>query len=213
MQSIAIILFVIAFAVVAVLFGIRDKWMLSKGKVGERAVSYWLGKLPVEDYKVINDVMLKFGGWTSQIDHVVISRYGIFVIETKNFEGRISGGRDSAYWTQNIYGYKYELRNPIHQNASHVSAIRKLLGDVNLRIIPVVTFSGRAELYVKSDGANVIYYNELLPFIKSYKSRCFSDEQVSRMYHLLMAANVIDKEERSHMSLRHRTENLRQRLC
>ncbi len=35
-------------------------------------------------YKAINVLMLKTEGKTSQIDHVVVSNYGVFVIETKN---------------------------------------------------------------------------------------------------------------------------------
>ena len=88
----------------------------SKGKVGEKRVASILKKLPDDSYKVINDLLLSSNGYSTQIDHIIISIYGIFVIETKFYQGWIYGGENSEYWTQNIYGNKYQLRNPIHQN-------------------------------------------------------------------------------------------------
>jgi hypothetical protein len=55
-----------------------------KGFIGESRVARQLGKLQNEDYKVFNDVLIRTGSRSSQIDHIVISIYGIFVIETKN---------------------------------------------------------------------------------------------------------------------------------
>ena len=46
-----------------------------------------LSKLPESDYIVRNDILLNTEHGTSQIDHVVVSVYGIFVIETKNIRG------------------------------------------------------------------------------------------------------------------------------
>ena len=56
-----------------------------KGAVGERRVARILNRLPKTEYKVLHDVMLSVpNDCTTQIDHVIISMYGIFVIETKN---------------------------------------------------------------------------------------------------------------------------------
>jgi hypothetical protein len=60
-----------------------------KGYFGEKSVSFFLSRLDPGKYKVINNIMLKIDGRTSQIDHVVVSNYGIFVIETKNYNGWI----------------------------------------------------------------------------------------------------------------------------
>ena len=58
-----------------------------KGKMGEATVSMLLKKLDKNKYQVVNDVLLSAEGGnthTTQIDHVVVSIYGIFSIETKN---------------------------------------------------------------------------------------------------------------------------------
>lgn len=69
------------------------------GGVGEKTTSSILLFLDKSKYKVINNVVLKSGDKTSQIDHIVISDYGIFVIETKNYKGWILGSENSEYWT------------------------------------------------------------------------------------------------------------------
>ena len=71
----------------------------SKGAIGEKRVARILEKLPEGKYSVINNLLLNNSGYTSQVDHVVVSVYGIFVIETKTYQGIISGGENSEQWT------------------------------------------------------------------------------------------------------------------
>lgn len=84
-----------------------------KGHIGEKAVVNRLSSLPENKYTVINNVMLRTDYGTTQIDHIVVSVYGIFVIETKNYSGWITGGEFSEEWTKNMYGKKYTFRNPL----------------------------------------------------------------------------------------------------
>ena len=86
------------------------------GIIGEKVVASKLSKLPEQQYKILNDIMLRTNYGTTQIDHIVISVYGIFVIETKNYKGWITGTEYGEYWTKNMYGKKYTFRNPIKQN-------------------------------------------------------------------------------------------------
>lgn len=120
MESIGTILATIA--VICLFFLLR--WLIpSKGKVGEKVVAGKLDHLPKDQYWVLNNVTIPTPKGSSQIDHLVVSVYGIFVIETKNYNGWIYGGEHAEYWTQNICGNKYQLYNPILQNAGHVRAL------------------------------------------------------------------------------------------
>lgn len=65
-----------------------------------------------EEYTVLNDVILPTQAGTTQINHIVVSPYGVFDIETKNYKGWIFGGVKSTQWTQNIYGRKSNFMNP-----------------------------------------------------------------------------------------------------
>ena len=80
-----------------------------KGYLGEKGVATILLFLLSDKYKIINDILIKSNGRTIQIDHLVISVYGIFVIETKNYKGWITGSDNSEYWTKNIFGNKYRF--------------------------------------------------------------------------------------------------------
>jgi len=193
-DDILIIVGVIGFIALIILLRII---IPSKGKIGEIGVAKRLNKLPQDEYRVINDLMLKFGNWSSQIDHVIVSRYGIFVIETKNYQGLITGGENSDSWTQNIYGHKYYLHNPVHQNESHIKAIRKILGDEGrIKIIPIVAFSGQATLRIKTEYSVVTNFRNLRNIICGYKEEVLNSGQVSRIYRTLLEANIVDKHER-----------------
>ena len=103
------VLFIIVAVVVIILL---LQLIPTKGKVGEKRVASILARLPEADYKVINDLLLSSNGYSTQIDHIIVSVYGIFVIETKFYQGWIYGGENSEYWTQNIHRNKYRLLNP-----------------------------------------------------------------------------------------------------
>lgn len=142
-----------------------------KGKLGEKEMSRYLKRLPISEYIVLNDIMLEneFGN-TCQIDHVVLSIYGIFVIETKNYKGWIFGGENSEEWTQNIYGKKFRLRNPIKQNYGHVKVLQKLLSDYGkYPFYSIVAFSVKCKLKVHVNDSCVVYYHQVLPEIKSHQ--------------------------------------------
>ncbi len=100
-----VLFLIVAVVIIILLF----RLIPSKGKVGEKRVATILKRLPEDDYKVINDLLLSSNGYSTQIDHIVVSVYGIFVIETKFYQGWIYGGENSEYWTQNIYGVKSKL--------------------------------------------------------------------------------------------------------
>ena len=100
-----------------------------KGSAGEFKVNTRLSFLG-KDYIVLNDILIKSSnGYTSQIDELVLSEYGIFVIETKNYKGWIFGNEKSENWTQVIYKEKHTFRNPIKQNWSHIYTLKNVLSD------------------------------------------------------------------------------------
>ena len=62
------------------------------GGAAEKRVQRILSGLPQNEYITINDVLIRRpNGNTTQIDHVVVSPYGVFVMETKNYHGYVHG--------------------------------------------------------------------------------------------------------------------------
>lgn len=143
-----------------------------------------------EEYYPFNNVILKTPDGTTQIDHILISRYGIFVIETKDFKGWIFGTADQRTWTQSLYGpfytsSKYHFQNPIRQNYKHVMAVESYLGIETQSIFNLVVFTGESEF--KTDmPENVLYLHNLLPYIQSQTRVFFTSEKARALSQKLM---------------------------
>lgn len=170
-----------------------------KGAIGEKRVSIILSRLPNDEYIVVNDIMLKVNNRTTQIDHVVVSTHGIFVIETKSYKGWIFGHSDKRYWTQNIWGNKYTLYNPIMQNRTHIKfLINKfdILRDKQHFVYPMVVFVGASRIRLSGDCDCVMCPGDIIPHIKSYQNKVMSFGDCNYIATILNAYNVEDKNER-----------------
>ncbi|QTC40293.1 NERD domain-containing protein [Bacillus sp. V3] len=151
-----------------------------KGRIGEEEVRHYLRKLDTEKYKIFHDTLLPSpNGGTTQIDHIVVSRAGIFVIETKNYKGWIFGNERSRQWTQTIYRRKQKFNNPLHQNYGHIKAIEHILGEQkNIPYYNVVVFGSRALIKgveVNSPNTYVVSVKQLLLLIENHKETIISD--------------------------------------
>jgi restriction system protein len=129
-----------------------------EGLLGEQLVSEALTKLPPAYYHLDNLVVpVKTRiGQTTQIDHVVSSQFGIFVIETKKFRGAILGGERDRLWFQILGGQRFLFRNPLDQNRHHVSILAQHLGLPAIVFNPVVAFVGLTQLLSPQLPTNVI---------------------------------------------------------
>lgn len=156
------------------------------GEHGERKVSSYLADLECEDYQVFNNILLHKGKYTTQIDHIIISRYGVFVIETKNVHGKVYGSGNAEFWKQYLpdRGYKrfgctqeHLLRNPIWQNAGHIKSLRRLIFDYDIPIYGIVVFPYETELYVTAEQP-VLKMWETVPYIRQFRDKVLSSEQL-----------------------------------
>lgn len=118
-----------------------------KGARGERQVHNALTSvLDENEYRVLSDLILPITGGTTQLDHILLSRFGIFIIETKNMSGWVFGGSDQKKWTQVQKGGKRRsFQNPLWQNYSHVKAVEQILGVDPKVLHNFVVFTGSAE--------------------------------------------------------------------
>lgn len=167
-----------------------------KGFFGERSVAYFLSRLNPEKYKVINNIMLQTGNRTTQIDHVVVSNYGIFVIETKNYKGWILGNEFDDYWTQVIFKRKEKFFNPVKQNYGHIQALKDTLGEYGgVNYVSIVAFTTKADLKVNTN-TEVVYTVNLLKTIRKYSNETISDSVKEQIYDRLLLLNIDSKENR-----------------
>ena len=177
-----------------------------KGIRGESRVSSILSKLS-EEYTTLNDLIFRTEKGTTQIDHIVISKYGIFVIETKNYRGEIYGDDNRQEWTQIIatdvtftrkwwktytYVTKNQFYNPVKQSQGHSFKIKELLQNLYpyLKIIPIVVFVGDAVLKNVTSKSHVIYEKDLISTINNYKVIYLNDKDVQVVHDILTGNNV-----------------------
>lgn len=179
-----------------------------KGEIGEYKIDIQLSQLPKE-YLYINDLMIEnpksMTGY-SQIDHLVISPYGIFVIETKNYQGTIYGGKNRKTWLVNG---KFKMLSPLVQNYGHIEALKKYIDTIYYdKFISIVSFTKRCTLKIdlelrdiKSDEM-VIYDIFLTETIQrkvsmtklKHKEPLLREIDCQKIYDIFMKENILNPE-------------------
>lgn len=159
----------------------------TRGKRGEKKVRRIIGETIENKQYVINDIILVTDGKSSQIDHIVINPRGIFVIETKNYSGRIYGKENHLQWTQVLsYGkVKNHFYNPLKQNATHIYTVRKLID--NLPVRSLVVFVQNNTQYIEAN--NVIKLSDLAYELQKGDT-ILTPPQMSTAYNKLLAAKA-----------------------
>lgn len=117
-----------------------------RGWFGEKITAFnmWLF-LDGGTYRRFHDVYIPTFSGSAQIDHLLISPFGVFIIETKNYKGWIFGDECAPQWTQTLFGKKYRFQNPLRQTYRQKKALAEYL-NINERFInAVVYFAGDSE--------------------------------------------------------------------
>lgn len=180
------------------------------GDLGEYKIEVQLRQFPKEN-RYLNDVLMpnprsKTG--YAQIDHVLITPYAIFVIETKNYKGYIHGKRDDNSWRVNS---KFNMYNPLRQNRTHINALKRVLKDYeHLRFVSVVSFTKRCELHIDPELRTVdtdefvvldivlteFIERKLIRLKNEYANPPLSESAVAGIFELLSEKNITDPKAR-----------------
>lgn len=175
--------------------------LFNKGNYGEFLTFTFLEELPGINKLLTNLYIPKEDGATTEIDLLMINRTGVYVFESKNYSGWIFGDEKSKNWMQTLEnGQKNKFFNPIWQNKGHISALKKLLSEVNSdHFYSYIVFSERCELKkisVNSPTIRVLKRNKLLSTIKkdiSERLEVFNNSQVINLYETLKNFSLADK--------------------
>nr|WP_255762635.1 NERD domain-containing protein [Halomonas alkalisoli] len=200
---------------IVVLLGIiKSRWF--KGIFGEAFVKLIARlRLPAEEYRGVHNVTLPTPDGTTQIDHALVSRYGIFVIETKHMTGWIFGSERQAQWTQKIYRKTFKFQNPLRQNYKHVKALEALLDVPADTIYSLVVFSGSAVFKTRMPD-NVTIGGGYVRYIKSFQEPVLSDAQVQEVLESITTGRLAPNRETHRQHVKHlkaRFESIAERTC
>lgn len=202
---------IIGFSVLFFIFSLPSV----RGKMGEQRVSKRLLKL-ANKYggSVIDDVIIPGeNDKTSQIDHIYICNYGIYVVETKNYSGRIYGNDKQREWTQVLaYGNtKNKLYNPVMQNQTHIYRLLQLL-NVKAPAISVVVFVRGNTDYIDSD---YVYNLRELKHLLDDSKQCIDDATVEKIINTVMEYKINPaKTNREHVrEIKQMQKDLQNNIC
>ena len=159
--------------------------------------------LDEKTYIRFHDVIIQTENGTTQIDHVLISKYGIFVIETKNYDGWIFGGEKQRNWTQSMFGKKNSFQNPLHQNYKHTKALSECLQVDHSKIHPIIFFIGNAEF--KSDFPPNVMNHGLASYVKSFSNNILSESEINSI------RQNLEQIKNGQISTRQHVQNLKER--
>lgn len=184
-----------------------------KGELGEYKIDIQLAQLPKE-FKHLSDIQIsnsKAKSGYSQIDHIVISSYGIFVIETKNYQGTVYGDRERKTWSVNG---KFKMMNPFIQNYGHIQALKKYIDtEYHQLFISMVSFTKRCtfkidDLLIRKIASNdlLVYDVELFDYINrkisvlklQHKEPILKENEIHSIHQSIERANISDPLIREH---------------
>lgn len=157
---------------------------LFRGWTGELKTKFINGLFLNEQYQIFNNVIIQTERGSTQIDHVIVSKYGLFAIETKDKTGWIFGDTKQEQWTQVIYNKKYQFQNPLRQNYRHTKALSEFLGIEHDKIHSLVIFWGDCE-FKSPMPDNVfkgsIFNGKFKNYIQSKNITLLSPDEIDRI--------------------------------
>ena len=128
-------------------------------------------------YRRFHDIIVPSSNGTTQIDHLLVSPYGLFVIETKNMDGWIFGSENQAKWTQQFYQKKFSFQNPLRQNFRHIKCLSEYLNVNETHFHSVVFFIGECEF--KTDMPSNVLNKGFKAHIESYRIPVLAEPDLS----------------------------------
>lgn len=170
-----------------------------KGKLGEDMTFASLRQLPYYHKIYRNIIIPKGNSDTTEIDLIVITQYGIIVIENKNYSGYILGRENDMKWCQSFSSQKFFFYNPIKQNKTHIHALSKLLysnGIFDTSMISVVCFNNQAELKKVPKNSDTIVINER-ELLEKLKQRLSIEKSHYNKQTMQKICSIIEREDLS----------------
>ncbi len=172
---------IIFFGIAAYVWKSGTTWSI--GAEGEESVIRALQNLD-SSFKVVNDIVLP--GDNQNIDHVVVGPAGIFVIETKNYNGIIRCYGDE--WSRKKIGrrgtvYDGGIGNPSKQAKRNAIVLKNWLQSQNVLVTyidAIVVFTNEdVELRVSKPTVKVVHVDDLLPVFNPKPNYSMSVDKIN----------------------------------
>lgn len=197
---------------------------LFRGWFGEKKTAFnmwfWLDN---KTYRRYHNIIIPSRNGTTQIDHILVSEFGVFIVETKNRKGWIFGSENHSKWTQTLYGKKYSFQNPLRQTYRQKKVLSEFLGVHDSYINTIVYFVG--ECSFKTHLPANVMKGGLTRYIKRFRTPKLSVDVVNDLIEdldkHLATSSLTSSDHRRSLKKRHASKtvcpncggNLVQRTC
>ncbi len=147
-----------------------------------------LKQLDNNTYRLISNVNFKSSDL--KIDHIVLSTYGVFIIQRYHFTGVLSGTRSDQTWTLNHKNKQRNINNPLKLLETKISEFSKELNIKPKYIIPIIAYSNATKLEVEPKLLNdftLVNDNQIIESIHFHKTPKIAKTIIAEMVEKLHA--------------------------
>jgi len=156
------------------------------GRLEDFPISLFLRNLDKNEYSILKKYNLEYNGNSAVIDYLIISRYGIFVVNSKNISGVIANSKDGK-WIQKTNRCENLIENPLLECDKSIKMLKEMFSSKNIEIIPITVFNATSKIEVDFD--NVINSPELIRRIKQYENPVIDQKEVENILYTLLHSN------------------------
>lgn len=160
-------------------------------------------------FRILRNVYLPNLVGTTEIDIILIHATGVYVIESKNYQGWIFGNLKDSKWTQALNkNTKERFPNPVLQNNGHIQTMLSTVGNLvpERYCYSVIVFGKYADLKrVPETNSKLMILNSyslenVLPIKFMNTSKVFNEDKIEKIYEsLLQYTNVTEQEKQAHI--------------
>lgn len=179
----------------------------NSGDYGEDVISSYLKRIMDKyDFDIYRNIYIKmYNGKYTELDFVIVSSKCLFVIECKNYQGKVEGDIDEHDWIHDVYGDVHTFYNPVMQNRGHISSLLSYLKkyiDAYLSIHSLIVFADNCDIREvdihneRLDIVNLWEMNEVIDYTMIHETHSIKKKDINKINRLLDACLDYDGDKR-----------------
>lgn len=152
-----------------------------RGQVAWRRVHAQLSNaLDKRRHTIFGPLALPTGGGSEAIDHLVVSRFGVFLIVSEYRKGEIQGGESQELWILKRAGRTTRWPNPLYRAKLQMEAVQRVV-DLPRQYFHILVAVEGMEAPSRKVPENVLPAASVLPWVRARDKQLFSPEQADRV--------------------------------
>jgi len=182
-----IFLIILAAIVAAVGFVIHNSQAMKARRCKQQVDAATQYLIESDSYYVMSDVVLLTFEGLIQIDFIIVSRFGVFVVASFDHTGVIDGAESSNTWLQIVNKNEaHEFPNPSKQLKKNTETLRSLINLDKKKIFSVVVFD-RISGFASSMRARTTHGNGYMEYIRTKRELLLTTKEIKNIVETIEA--------------------------